>query len=195
MTMLKIKVEWYCYVLFIVHKSVDHKSQLYGSNFVPNWMQLYVALHLLYFLYTVCKVFYYILLMATNIYITKQKFFQSVELGIRSYLPVETRVRAESPIETLDQLSSMIRIIARERSRNNIPMHHHRANVPLIQPKFIDHTSPTTEHRWRSKCNNWKKRGGGDCTPSTEHEIDEQREAATKRVACKSELGLVTIAV
>lgn len=66
----------------------------------------------------------------------------------------------------------MVRVVAREGSRDNISVHHHRMNVVLIQTQFVEYLLASTEHKRRAKSDNWPKSGGLDSLPTLEHQMD-----------------------
>lgn len=64
----------------------------------------------------------------------------------RTDLVIETRVRTECFVEALQDLGDVVWVATRKGSGHDVPVHHHRAHLPLVQPQRIQHPLPPAEH-------------------------------------------------
>lgn len=106
----------------------------------------------------------------------------------RTDLVIETRVRPECFVEALKELGDVVWVATRKGAGHDVPMHHHRAHLPLVQPQRFQHPLPPAEHGRGAEGHHGEEGGGLDGAPRQEHEVDEEREATSERMPRESKL-------
>lgn len=87
----------------------------------------------------------------------------------------------------------MVGIVAGEGSGDNVSMHYHRVNLTLIYAQIFEDATTTTEHKWRSESDYWKKCGWLDHLPPKKHQVDKKAKATAEGMTGEPEPCPVSI--
>ena len=83
-------------------------------------------------------------------------------------------MRAERAIKAFEDLSDLIRVVAREGPWYNVPVHHNRANMAFIEAELVQYLLAAAEHRWRAESDDWEDGGARDGSSAQEHKTNKK---------------------
>lgn len=86
-------------------------------------------------------------------------------------------MRSEGSIQSSEEHSDVVGVIAREGSGDDVSVHHDAVNIALVQAQLVEYLSASTEHEGRAEGDDWSESGGAHDVPGEKHEMDQKREA------------------